>query len=52
MDFNTVSQFVGSIGFPIVVALYLLTYIGPELSKLRDCITKLDIYVRTKLGDQ
>ncbi len=35
MDFNTIIQAVGSVGFPIVITLVLLWYMKGELTELR-----------------
>lgn len=38
MDFNTIIQAVGSVGFPIVITLVLLWYMKGELSELRKTV--------------
>ena len=38
MDFNTLIQAVGSVGFPIVITLVLLWYMKSELSELRKTV--------------
>ena len=38
MDFNTIIQAVGSVGFPIVITIILLWYMKGELSELRKTV--------------
>lgn len=38
MDFNTLIQAIGSVGFPIVITLVLLWYMKSELSELRKTV--------------
>ena len=38
MDFNTLIQAIGSVGFPIVITLVLLWYMKGELSELRKTV--------------
>ena len=38
MDFNTILQAVGSVGFPIVITLVLLWYMKGELAEIRKTV--------------
>ena len=52
MDLNEILKYVSTIGFPIVVASYLLLYVTKEISDLNDAVTKLDTFIRIKLGGE
>lgn len=59
MDFNTLIQAVGSVGFPIVITLVLLWYMKGELSELRKTVEnntlmmqKLIDYIERKPEDE
>lgn len=41
MDFNTVTQFIGSLGFPIAVCLICFWYINKREEAHKDEVTKL-----------
>ena len=41
MDFNTVTQFIGSLGFPIGVSLICFWYINKREESHKDEVTKL-----------
>lgn len=41
MDFNTVTQFIGSLGFPIAVCLICFWYINKREESHKDEVTKL-----------
>ena len=41
MDFNTVTQFIGSLGFPIAVCLICFWYINKREDSHKDEVTKL-----------
>lgn len=56
MQLNEIMQYVSTIGFPIVVAGYLLIYVVKELKEhnkktedLCNKLTALDTYIRAKL---
>lgn len=41
MDFNTITQFIGSLGFPIAVCLICFWYINKREESHKDEVTKL-----------
>lgn len=41
MDFNTITQFIGSLGFPIAVCLICFWYINKREEAHKDEVTKL-----------
>lgn len=55
MDYNAILQSIGSIGFPIVCCLYLITTMQQELKELRETIMNNTIVIQKlcdKLGEE
>ena len=51
MDVNAIMQAVGSVGFPIVCCLYLITTMQAELKELRETINNNTLVIQ-KLIDR
>lgn len=55
MDYNAILQSIGSIGFPIVCCLYLITTMQQELKELRETIVNNTVVIQKlcdKLGEE
>lgn len=51
MDANSIMQVVGSVGFPIVCCIYLITTMQQELKDLRETISNNTLVIQ-KLCDK
>tara|TARA_Y100000310_G_scaffold88204_1_gene85107 strand:- start:20 stop:172 length:153 start_codon:yes stop_codon:yes gene_type:complete len=49
MEFETLSQMVGTLGFPIFIALYLLWERGRTMKELIRAIDDLKVIIKAKL---
>lgn len=52
MTFNDLVTAISSVGFPIMVSLYMITTVNKTLDTLKDSIDKLTYIVTEKLANE
>lgn len=50
--FNLITQAIASLGFPIFVAIYLLTHMRTTIDRNTDAINQLIAYLKARNGHQ